>query len=383
NEHGVYEDECVICHPEIAKKTSKERNPNRLWCNEHGVYEDECTICHPELAGEKESDGHSHGGDTAELWCTEHDLAESECGLCHPELVAGLEPGQGMKVRFVSNASVDKAGVEVGRPGSSAMFDTLEVVGRVTFDRNKLAMVTPLAGGVLESVLVDVGDRVEAGQVIARINSPAIAQAKSALVSALAQEELHRQTYTREKDLVSREISAQQDLDSAKAAYGASRSDTQQARQQLMNLGFTEAEVSEVAQSGSTTSVMPVRAPFGGTIVQRDAVAGSAVEMGDALFQVADLSSMWLELSIPESHLGTIQQGMPVAARVEAFPSDVFEGELTWVAFDVNPDTRKVEARAVLPNDGERLRHGMFATVELAATEQLAGLTVPKGAVQN
>ncbi len=76
----------------------------------------------------------------------------------------------------------------------------------MTFDRNKLAMITPLAGGVLESVHVDVGDRVKKGDLMARVNSPAIAEAKSALVRALTQEELHRRTFAREKDLVEREI---------------------------------------------------------------------------------------------------------------------------------------------------------------------------------
>ncbi len=125
NEHGVYEDECTICHPELAA-AAEERDPNRLWCNEHGVYEDECTICHPEMASESEQDDDGHGHDNhsggAEvLWCKEHDVAEGECGLCHPELVADLEPGQGMKVRFESDASVTKAGVEVGRPSESTM----------------------------------------------------------------------------------------------------------------------------------------------------------------------------------------------------------------------------------------------------------------------
>ena len=100
------------------------------------------------------------------------------------------------------------------------------------------------------------------------------------------------------------------------------------------------------------------------------------------LFQVADLSTMWLELSIPESHLGVLKRGMPVFARFEAYPGDGFTGELTWVAYQVDEETRKVEARAVLPNREERLRHGMFARVQLAAGEETAGLTVPKDAVQ-
>ena len=131
-----------------------------------------------------------------------------------------------MKVRFESDASVTKAGVEVGRRSESTMFETFEVLGQVTFDRNKLAMITPLAGGVLESVHVDVGDRVKKGDLMAQVNSPAIAEAKSALVRALTQEELHRRTFAREKHLVEREISARQDFESARAAYDASRSET-------------------------------------------------------------------------------------------------------------------------------------------------------------
>jgi cobalt-zinc-cadmium efflux system membrane fusion protein len=262
------------------------------------------------------------------------------------------------------------------------MFETLEVLGRVTFDRNKLAMVTPLAGGVVERVLVDTGDDVKEGDTMAQIGSPAIAEAKSALVRALTQEELHRQTHAREKDLVERKISAQQDYESARAAYGASRSESQQARQQLLNLGFTESEVAEVVRTRSTTSTMLVRAPFDGTIVERNAVAGSAVETGTPLFQVADLRSMWLELSIPESHIGVLKRGMPVVARFDAYPSDAFDGELTWIAYEVHAETRNIEARAVLPNPDERLRQGMFANVQLAATDRVAGLTVPKDSVQ-
>jgi cobalt-zinc-cadmium efflux system membrane fusion protein len=380
NEHGLYEDECTICHPELAE-AAEERDPNRLWCNEHGLYEDECTICHPELASDSEV-GQDRTAKVSGLWCNEHDVAENECGLCHPELVAGLEPGQGMKVRFISNTSISKAGIEVGRPGNSTMFESLEVLGQVTFDSNKLAVITPLADGVVESVLVDVGDRVSKGDVLAQINSPAIAVAKSALVRALTQEDLHRQTYAREKDLVDREISAKQDVELAKAAHEASRSEAQEARQQLLNLGFTEDEVTEVVRTNSTTSTMLVRAPFDATVVEREAVAGSAVETGTMLFQIADLGTMWLKLSIPERHLAVLKRGMPVSARFEAYPSDVFEGELTWVAYQVDEATRKVEARAVLPNPDERLRHGMFAKVQLATSDQVAGLSVPKASVQ-
>ena len=92
NEHGVYEDECFICHPELKSKVAADvethkhdhesietvQNSKRLWCNEHGVYEDECFICHPELKTNMSEVA------SVELFCEEHKVPERECGICHP-----------------------------------------------------------------------------------------------------------------------------------------------------------------------------------------------------------------------------------------------------------------------------------------------------------
>src|SRR5690606_19597274 len=121
NEHGLYEDECVICHPELASNAvplNEPRDPNRLWCGEHGVYGDECVICHPELASKFGGRGHvaADGG----LFCNEHGVAELECGICHPEQLSNLAPGEGLKVRFASEASPAKAGVTTATPSPGA-----------------------------------------------------------------------------------------------------------------------------------------------------------------------------------------------------------------------------------------------------------------------
>lgn len=389
--HEIHEREGAI---EREASGPAERDPNRLWCREHGVYEDECLICHPEIAGgaEVEDDhagdehaaheGESHGTRNAVLWCNEHDFAEEDCGVCQPQLLADKPVGSGLKIRVSSDASAELAGIATGPVSGGDAATGVEVLGRVTYDRNNLAVVSPLGAGVVREVKAEVGDAVDAGDVMAVVTSPVIAEAKSAYLKVAAQANLHREAYSREKDLHAREISARQDLEKASADMKMSQSEVDHARQHLMNLGLTEQEVQRVAQSGATTSELPVRAPFAGTVIERDAVMGTAVEAGEALYRVADLSTMWMELSVPEDMLSQFQPGKPVQARFDAIPGLTFEGELSWIAYSVDEKTRMVQARATFPNTKGLLRDGMFGTVQLAGAARTAGVTVPEAAVQ-
>lgn len=408
-EHGRYEDRCFLCHPELEGK-------DRLYCTEHFLYEDECFLCHPELAEEPDaeesaaeepvaaapagarSEVASAAVDSAgtalfasradrsdilnALFCREHGVNENECGICHPELIGSLAVGEGLKVRLESIDSARKAGVRLGYASAAPPVVGAQALGELTFNRNKLAVVSPVADGIIQHVLVDVGDTVEEGQLLAEVSAPAIADAKSAFVKALVDLERTRKTYEREKGLMERKITAEQDYEQARAAYDATASEVERARQQLFNLGLSKAEVEEVHSSRSTSSTLPLRAPFAGTIVERDAVMGTAVQTGAELFQVADLETMWFELSVPETSAAGLAPGVDVVAEFDALPGETFAGEITWVSAKVNEATRMVNVRATLANPEYRLKSGFFGRAILAETAAPSGLTVPSDAVQ-
>jgi cobalt-zinc-cadmium efflux system membrane fusion protein len=395
-EHGVYEDKCFLCHPELKDKKRKpkadgkekgaadkdkvsadERDPDRLWCKEHGLYEDECLLCHPELK-DKESAG---GGSASNaLFCKEHSVPEIECGICHPDRLADLDVGEGMKVRFATKASPGKAGVVMGTPVASGGGAAQELLGQVAFNGNSLALVTPLGGGVVMEVRKDVGEEVEVGEILATVQSPDLATVRSEYRRVLAEARLAQQTLAREQDLHRREISARQDLEQAQAAAAVADAAASESRQHLLNLGLSSKEIES---GGDFVSALPVRAPFSGTIIQRSAVQGTAVQPGDALFTVVDLSSMWMQLSVPESQLSAMQVGSLVQARFEAYPGISFEGEISWVSPTIETKTRMLQARAVLANPQGLLKEGLFGRASLAGLAERAGLTVPAGAVQD
>lgn len=373
-EHGRYEDRCWICHPE-------QEDASRPYCTEHFLYEDECPLCNPALRGDASATPSSVSPPA--LFCNEHGVPEIQCGICHPEATATLGVGESLLVRMPSARSAELAGLTLERPGRGDAAASLRLLGEVRYNGNRRAKVTPLASGVLADIRVDVGDAVEAGQVLAVVNSVGVARAKSEYLSALAELDIKTTTYEREQRLVDANIAARRDYQEAQAAHRLAELTVRRTHQQLLNLGFTDTEISEIAESQASSSDLYVRAPFDGTVVERTAVLGEAIDSGRSLFEIADLSTMWIELAVPEEQAIHIEQGGVIVASVRALPQLRIEGEITWVSPQIDERTRMVRARATVPNDRGVLRHGMFTEVLAVLGKISNSLLVPSESVQD
>jgi cobalt-zinc-cadmium efflux system membrane fusion protein len=368
------------------------QDKSRLYCKEHSLYEDECFLCHPELrqkaaALSNGEPGVSTDGEgtpaAAALMCKEHRVPEQECGICHPELLSQDKPDQGLKVRLPSSASATIAGVVVGAPGVDAMTQGVECFAELTFDQNKLAQITPLVDGIVNSVEVDLGSRVKAGDLLARVRSVAIGEAQSTYVKALAEDHLSDKTLEREQRLRTQRISSEKDLQEAEAAHQGAMAAVQQARQQLMVLGFDEQQIQALAEQKGTPGVLEMRAPFAGEIVERTAVLGSMVEMGKPLFTLADTTALWAMVNIPESQISKVEVGQDVDLTIESLPGQTFTGKLTWLSAGVDERTRMARGRAEVSNAEGRLKAQMFARARILTSRSDRAVNVPQSALQN
>lgn len=404
-EHVRYEDRCWLCHPELEDR-------DRLYCKEHFLYEDECFLCHPELsdagapadqsshqgAGEGEGEGHegrgpAHSGATADrnigppalgsgLFCNEHGVDEIECAICQPDRVSMLKPGENLKVRMPSAASANKAGIRTRAPQSGRSTPTVEALCEVQYNLNTMARVTPLAAGVIRSVAKDVGDRVAAGEVLVELHSGQVASAKSDYLAAVVDHNIREQAFEREKRLREQNIAAEKDYFEAQAALRSAELAVNNLRQRLANLGFTENEITAIKQDQDTSARLAIRAPFNGTIVERHAVAGEAVSVGDAVFTVADLSSRWLILSIASRHIMQVRTGQQVVARFDELPGVDVRGEITWIDASIDPRSRMVKARALVTDDADQIKTGLFGQSHVMIGDSRPATIVPRDAVQ-
>lgn len=324
-----------------------------------------------------EGDGHDHSGhdhsqhaqarDGVEM-CGGHGVPEAECAVCNSDRAAKLKAGESLKVRLPSTNSPTIIGVETAKPASGVMADSVECVAEVSFNLNKVAQVAAPVGGIVQSVEVDLGSRVEEKQTLARLWSASIAE-------AVAKAVLTHQTLDRERKLRTERVTSERDLQEAEAAHRS-------ACQQLRTLGFTEEQIEELGGKPQEQVLMEVRAPFGGEITDRTAVRGALVEAGKPLFTIVDRSVMWAMLQVPEPALGRVKIGQTVEVRLDSLPGQVFSGKLTWVAPAVDERTRMARARAEFANTDGLLRDKMFATARILTRQSQASLLVPSGAIQ-
>lgn len=374
-EHSRYEDRCWLCHPDL-------KEADRLYCEEHGLYEDECAFCHPEISQSEDDSDKSLGENRPVLFCNEHKVPEEECGICQPQRASDLTPGQSLKVRFPSKQSADKAGLRTTIPSECLSASTVEAFCDVKYNENALARITPLASGVIQRVLVDIGEQVEAGDVLVEVNSVEIAEAKASYLSAIADAQVKRMASDREEKLVKERISATRDYQEAKASYDIAVLTKGTARQRLLNYGFSDTEIEQIEKAHDSSSLFAVRAPFRGTLVGRTAVIGELVNPGDAVFTVANLKNMWLELSIPAHQTSLMKQGLDVEARFDTRIGLVTKGQLIWVATSIDVRSRMLKARALIPNEDGWIKAGMFGKAAVEVDEAARGFRIPKDAIQ-
>jgi cobalt-zinc-cadmium efflux system membrane fusion protein len=329
--------------------------------------------------------GHDHGATPStdeRAFCGEHRLFEDECGICQPQRAALLAPGENLKVRLASERSALLGGLATANPGTQAGGDGIAAYAEIGYDRNRLAHVTPLVGGVIQNVLVDVGARVTAGQVLVEIVSSEVASAKHDYLAAVLERDLHAQDVQRERRLREQKIAAERDLQAAEAAFARAEVAVASAAQNLRNLGLDQDALRDIERSGDTTARYELRAPFAGEIIQRHAVLGEAVAAGAPLMQLADLSQVWLELSVPERALSVLRRGQSVTAHFDALSGVTVTGQLAWIGSGLDPRTRLLQARAVVPNPDGLLKAGLFGEAVIAVGAGASVMAVPVAAVQ-
>jgi cobalt-zinc-cadmium efflux system membrane fusion protein len=376
-EHNRYEDRCFICHPGIQEK-------GRLWCSEHLLYEDECYICHPEILNSQDTESQEgqRSDASVNLQCVEHGVLEAECGICHPELITDLEFGEGLKIRFESTNSAYKAGVLTDKPKPILNPSETTLIGRVSYNHNKLARITPLTFGVIQEVYVELGASVLKDQRMLTILSPEIAQAKGVLLSALSDEEAKEKQLYRDRELSSKNITPLQEFEQSQAIYQIAVNTTATAKQTLLNFGLSMSELDAMINTKSISSTLTIRSPLSGTIIERNAVIGESVRIGDRLFTVVDLNSMWLDLSVPEYQANQVDTWSSIVASFDVLPGILFNGDIEWISQSIDEHTRTLKVRAVIENSDLKLKNGMFGDVRIQKREIVSGVSIPSKALQ-
>ena len=309
-----------------------------------------------------DGDGHSKLEHKVQLWtCSMHPFIIKDkpgtCPICGMELIKKIDdsavagtaqtPEQKQQAEMLGHVSMSAnqrimANVATVEAKQQTLDKEINAVGIVQFDQSRQAKVTAWIAGRIDKLHVNtVGAYVSKDKPVAEVYSPdLLATQQEYLLAVKSREQLRNSSIP----------SISQNGEGLVAS----------ARQRLMLFGVKESQIAELEKAGKPTIRLPIYTPLSGIVIEKMVQQGQYVNVGDPLFNIADLSRVWVEIEIYENEFPNIRIGQAVEIRSQSYPGKPFSGRVAFIYPFLDPKTRTVKARVEMPNPGLKLKPDMF-----------------------
>ncbi|MCG3116994.1 MAG: efflux RND transporter periplasmic adaptor subunit [Candidatus Manganitrophus sp. SA1] len=282
--------------------------------------------------------------------------------------MSGME-GMRMRVNETGQATAmltpekkERIGVKVVEVQEKEIEKVIRAAGRVAYDERKLARINLRVDGWIQDLFVNfTGQEVRKGEPLLTLYSPDLLSTQQEYLLALRGQE----------KLGASPIAEVRETGSALLAS---------ARRRLLLFGITEEQIQALEERGKPQTAITITSPINGVVTRREGTQGMRITPEETLYEIADLSTVWVIAEVYESDLSYVKEGQEAAVTVDAYPAETFHGKVAYVDPFLNPQTRTVRVRLALPNPGRRLKPEMFAEVELKSRFG-RGLLVPESAL--
>lgn len=296
-----------------------------------------------------------------QIWtCSMHpQIRQNEsgaCPICGMDLIplettdnSGLDPDA---IRMSESAMII-AGVSTYKVGNSDGIKEIALSGKVEVNEKGLYSQSSHIPGRIEKIVVTfTGEYVRKGQVVAYVYSPELANAQQELLEAYSIKDLQPQLF-------------------------------EAVKQKLKNWKVSDAAIKNILTSGKTQDKFPITADVSGYVVKKNVELGDYVQRGQTMYEVADLSTVWVLFEIYETEINWIKKGDKVSFTIASFPGETFSGAISFIDPFINPTTRIATARVEINNSNLKLKPEMFVsgTIKSEIKKDKSSLSVPKSAV--
>lgn len=281
---------------------------------------------------------------------------------------------------------IKAAEIGLSNAGPGSVAKRLVVPGVIIPDTDRVARVTVKLAGTVSELRKNIGDEVSRGDVLGKIESREVAEARSEYLASRLSDDLQQELTGRDKGLAEGRAIPEQQYIKSRSAAAQSRMRFDIARQKLLALGLDEAEVASTPNAPEgTLRLQTVRAPISGRVVERKVEIGTAVgrdSQSPELFVLIDLGKIWIEMSVASKDLANIREGQSVRFSV-AGTSDVGTAKIKFVNPMLDKETRSARVVAEIDNPDRIWRPGAFVTAAIAVDERAVAVVVPMAAIQS
>jgi cobalt-zinc-cadmium efflux system membrane fusion protein len=307
-------------------------------------------------------------------------LSVSGCGSDKPAVKEEVVAKEPENVNLVTLEPEKMHHIKVGKPTLINIADKLQAPSQVEVDEHRLVRVGANVTGRIIDVYAMLGDNVEAGAELARISSPELTQAQLAYLRAFSLETLAEKAAERARHLLAADVISIAEMQRRESELQVSRAELGAATDQLRLLGMDSRALNKLGKGGTIMPSVAIKTSKPGIVIERNVAIGQVVQPSDLLFQVADLSSVWVVGDVPEQIARHVQVGQHVEIHVPALGNISFDGLIIFVADTVNPLTRTVMVRTVVENPRRKLKPAMLASMHIL-DNPVESLVVPETAV--
>jgi cobalt-zinc-cadmium efflux system membrane fusion protein len=315
---------------------------------------------------------------------------------CQKQEISPVAPAEKSGSVGISTEAAKNASIEVVSVRRETLDQTMEAPGKLVWNEDRTVAIGVVATGKVIYVYSNVGDAVEAKQMLARMHTHDVHDTKALLRQARAERdratsalEQARRTEARMKRLFELKAIAEAQLEqtvldrkTAEALLRRANADVDKEVQHLEEFLEISADDDESPQHkhDETEELVPVKSTAKGIVIDRKISPGTVVTIGQEAFTITDPTSLWCIAHFPEAALSRIRTGVPVEIDVRAFPGRTFAGRITRLGETIDPNTRTLMVRAELPSQG-LLKPEMLATIRLRLPAA-PSLVIPESALQ-
>lgn len=252
----------------------------------------------------------------------------------------------------------------------------------VLFDPDTQHLVGPKVEARVVEVFIDLGDRVDAGTPLARLDSVALGEARAALITARAAFETARAELARESELAEQDITSEAELARVRARHAEALAAVEVSRETLRVLGLSEAEIADSGTSDVPLSRMVLLAPMHGLVQRRDLIPGELLGANETPIQLVQPDRFWIIADVSEQDVAGLEIGDRLTFRSRSLPGALLEAKVDWISAQLDRESRTVRVRAVIDGPDRRLRDGLYGQVEIESDSDVRWPMVPVDAVQ-